>query len=70
MRNHKGFPLSKETRKQYEDFLKEHEPYPDGAPELDFDADKVMKVDPERSTANVIKSILEMDDKIRSEKKE
>ena len=70
MSKHKGFPLSKKDRDYFEQYIREHEPYPEGAPELDFDADKVMEVDPDRSTANVIKSILEMDDKIRAEKKE
>lgn len=70
MSKHKGFPLSKKDRDYFEQYIREHEPYPEGAPELDFDADKVMEVDSDRSTANVIKSILEMDDKIRAKKKE
>ena len=70
MSKHKGFPLSKKDRDYFEQYIREHEPYPEGAPELDFDANKVMAVDSDRSIANMFQSILELDDKIRAEQKE
>ena len=69
MSKNMGSPLSPKERERYENYLREHEPYPDDAPEMNMlDGQWNTKRGESRVNARLIKKLLDLDDKIRSEK--
>lgn len=60
MRKNTGSSISKEDREYYEAFIREHEPYPEDAPEVNtFDGVWENPRDEKRAMASLMKMILD-----------